>query len=139
MAIVPTNNPRELPWPAVAYISRRIAFNTPGIASPQTVEVGSLPGGAIVIGAWARVHTVFNAATTNVVIVGTDTGSEFFDAATAGSSITESSATMQASAAAVGYVVPDGGAVVYVNYTQTGGAATTGAATIIVMYITRVG
>lgn len=140
MAVVTTNNPRELPWPAVAYISRRVQFNTPGIATVQTVPVGNLPGGAIITKAMVVVHTVFNAASTNVFIVGTGTGNnEIFDAASAGSTVTEGTTGAYESAAALGYTVSAAGEVVYVNYTQTGTAASTGDATVIIQYCGRIG
>lgn len=140
MANVTTNTPREMPWPAVGYISRRVQFNTPGIATAQTVVVGHLPAGAIVLSALARVHTEFNATSTNVVLVGTgSSNNEIFDAATAGSTVTEGTAGAYASAAAVGYTVGAGGEVVFVQYTQSGTAATTGDVTIILTYTTRTG
>lgn len=138
MAVIPTNNPRELPWPAVAYIAKRFQHNTPGIGVAQTVVVGNLPAGAIITKALAVVHTVFNAVSSNVVLVGTSTMSEIFTASTGGSLVTEGTTGAYPSAAAIGQLVPDGGEVVYVQYTQTGTAATTGDCSIIIEYVTRV-
>lgn len=137
MSDVVATNPRELPWPAVGYISKTIAFNTTGIGTDQTVEVGQLPEGARVIDGVVYVTTAFNAATTNVLTVGTGTSTnEYFGS----SDVTEGTPAGYAMPTANrGIVVGTGGAIVYVKYTQTGTAATTGAATVILTYITRVG
>lgn len=140
MATVPTAVGRELPFPAIAYISKAVAFNTPGIATAQTVEVGHLPAGAVVTNALVVVTTAFNAATTNVLVVGTgSSNNEFFDASTSGSTVTEGTTGGYNSAVALGYIAGANGEVVYAQYTQTGTAATTGAATIVISYAPRVG
>lgn len=140
MATVPTTQGRELPFPGIAYISKNVAFNTTGIATVQTVEVGHLPPGAVVTNALTVVTTAFNASTTNVLIVGTGaSNNEFFDASTSGSTVTEGTTGGYQSAVALGYTVGANGEVVYANYTQSGTAATTGAATIIISYASRIG
>lgn len=128
---------RELPFPAVGYIAKDIAFNTAGIGTAQTVEVGQLPAGARIFDGVVYVTTAFNGGSTNVLLVGTSaTGNELI----AAGDVTEATpAGYVMASTARGQVVPAGGYVVYAFYTQTGAAATTGAATVIISYITRVG
>lgn len=140
MAKVTTKSGRSMHEPVVCHISRRVQFNTPGIGADFTVEVGHLPEAAICLAGLVVVHTAFNAATTNVLTVGTDTGNdEFFDASTSGATVTEGTAGAYSSSLVPGYTVGTGGEVVYVKYTQTGTAATTGDATVIITYVPRVG
>ena len=54
-----------------AYISKEFAYNTGGIGTDAMVQVGTLPAAAIVSQTVVRIKTAFNAATTNVIIVGT--------------------------------------------------------------------
>ncbi len=140
MAVVTTNTPRELPFPAVGAISKRIAFNTTDIATAQTVVVGHLPEGAFVTDVVVKVVTAFDAGSTNVLVVGTgSSNNELIDAATANKSIDETSATFQRSTLGSGYLVGAGGEKVFVQYTQTGTAATAGDAIVAVQYLTRIG
>lgn len=113
------------------YLRKRVNFNDAGIATG--VLVGTLPLGAMLISAVARVVTAFNAVTTNVLTVGTN--STAYDNIFAAADITE--------ATPGGYVAPAVTALatsyaadtdVYAKYTQTGTAATTGAADILIEY-----
>lgn len=99
------------------------------VASPYTVELGTIPSGAVVIGTIVDVVTVFNAATTNVLVVGTATDDDHYVAAAdvdettaAGTLVMDKSETLSADTA------------VYAKYTQTGTAATTGQARVTVLY-----
>jgi hypothetical protein len=56
---------------SLSYISLAVAFNTPNIGTANMVQVGTLPAGCVVFPAVVAVTEAFNAATTNVLIVGT--------------------------------------------------------------------
>jgi hypothetical protein len=45
-------------------------YNTVGIGTADTVKVGRIPAGSILLAAYVRITTAFNAATTNVLTVG---------------------------------------------------------------------
>lgn len=140
MAKFTSNQGRTMQMPVLCYISARVNYNTPGIASDQSFRVGELPEGAVINTATVFVRTVFNAATTNVLTVGTDTNTNnLFDAATGGSSVNEAAVGANDSAIARGYVVGAGGEVVFARYTQSGTAATTGQADIYITYWPRLG
>jgi hypothetical protein len=116
----------------VHFIGKDIVYNTVGIGTADTVKVGRIPAGSFLIQALVRITTAFNAATTNVLTVGTSAGS---DADIVGASELNEAATGVT-------VVLTGSALtfasdtdIYVKYTQTGTAATAGAATIIITYI----
>lgn len=99
------------------------------ITTPFTVLLGKIPDGAQIVEVIADIETVFNAGTTNVLVVGTATDDDAYADAAA---INEASATLQR----VGgkRAVIDGETNVYAKYTQTGTAATTGKAHITVVY-----
>jgi phage tail tape-measure protein len=125
---------RELPWTVVHYMRKHIAYNTTGIATAATVKVGTLPIGAIVEKVQVLVTTVFNAGTTNPLDVGTSSNNDaFVDSTVADVDLTALGSTfvwrgaddVEAISAATD---------VYVTYVETGTAATTGAAEIVVFY-----
>lgn len=117
-----------------AYISKSFAFNTGGIGTAETVQVGTLPTGALVTQTIVRVKEAFNAATTNVIIVGTAADDDEFIAA---GDVDESATDTTFSARSAGIVLT-ADTPVYVKYTQTGTAATTGQADVVVTYIPKV-
>lgn len=135
MADVAATNARELPWPALAYISKSFAYNTTGIDTDQTVVVGQLPEGARIFDCVVVTTTAFDAASTNVISIGTGSSTNEYLSAV---DITNLGGAVITTAKR-GLVVPTGGVVVYAKYGQTGTPATTGAATIVLSYITRVG
>jgi len=113
----------------VHYLRKSVAFDTPNIGSG--VPMGTLPDGAIVVDLIAVVETAFNAGTTNVLVVGTASND---DALIDASGVTEATPAGYRDDTGLGYVA-SGDTEVLVKYTQTGTAATTGAATIIVAYV----
>ncbi len=114
---------------AVHYIRKTVNYNDAGVSSG--VKIGTLPAGAQLLPGVANVRTVFNAGTTNVLTVGANATS--YDNLAAAGDVDESSATVQALPAAKAlYFSAD--ADVYVKYTQSGTAASTGVATIIIPY-----
>lgn len=126
-----TTEPRQLPIQATHYLRKRVAFDTPGIGTAATVAVGVLPAGAIVVDTVVKMQTAFNAGSTNVLIVGTSTDDdEFVDA----DDVTEGGTAAVRLTTGLGYTTT-ANEIVYAQYTQTGTAATTGAADIIIAYV----
>lgn len=110
----------------VKSITGTIAFD---VADPFTVALGTIPNGAIVTHTLVEISTAFNAATTNVLTVGTAADATTLVAAAdvneaaLGATVVAHSATMSADTAIVA------------KYTQTGTAATAGAARVTVFYL----
>lgn len=120
----------HLPVPKV--LTGSVAFNTTGVASGVTL--GIIPKGAMITNAQCVVDTAFNAASTNVLVVGYGASlNEIFDAATSGSSITEGTPGAYTSAAALALKFT-ADQEIKVKYTQTGTAATTGLARISITF-----
>ena len=114
----------------VSFISKEVAFDTPDIATGVSLE-NSLPAGAQVIATFVNVTEVFNAGTTNVLVVGTAADDDFYVAA---GDVDESAAGMTQVLRGAGQVAA--ATEVLVKYTQSGTAATTGKATIFQMFVT---
>lgn len=116
------------------YISKAITFATSGIGTADTVQIGTLPAGCLVLDTIVRVTTAFDAGTTNVLIVGTSADDDEFieagdvDETAIGTTFSDRSAGLSFTADTP----------VYVKYTQTGTAAAAGAADIVVRYIPRI-
>lgn len=114
------------------YFRKRVNYNDVGIAAG--VIFGTLPAGAMLHSALCRVNVAFNAVTTNVLTVGLASGS--FNEIIAAADVTEATPATYAGAltnsafSAAITVDTDIG----VKYTQTGTAATTGQADILVSY-----
>ena len=121
----------HLPMPKV--LNASFVHNTAGIASGASI--GTIPKGARIIYAGCVVDTAFNAATTNVIVVGYGSNlNEIFDASTSGSSVTEGTAGVYTSAAALALRFT-ADQEVKVKYTQSGTAASTGAARLVIVYV----
>ena len=135
---MPTNtqgtDARELPFQAVHYLRKGIAYNTTGIGTAATVEVGTLPLGAVVEKVQVLVTTAFDAGTTNPLDVGTSSNNDaFIDSTASDVDLTATGSTfVWRGADDVEAISAD--TVVYVTYIPTGSAATAGAAEIIVFY-----
>lgn len=130
---MPQANPKLYQTDQIHYLMFRVNYNTSGIASG--VRVGTLPAGAYIIGTDVHVATVFNAATTNVLLVGTDASSPNNNVVAAGDvneAATGLTANIAPTGVALGPLSVDRD--IFATYTQTGTAATTGQATIIVKY-----
>lgn len=114
---------RQLHTQQVHYLRKRVNFNDSGISAG--VVMGTLPAGAMIVSQNVRASTAFNAGTTNALNVGTSAGGTqlFTDAATAGArqpTITNLSFAADTD--------------VYVQFAQTGTAATAGQADIVIGY-----
>lgn len=108
-----------------------VNYNDPNVGTGEQV-VGYIPKGAFVLRAYLAVVTAFNAATTNTLSVGfTAGGTDLFNAQAA-SALTVASATINETNA----IVDEAGAdqPVYVEYSQTGTAATAGQARLVIEY-----
>lgn len=117
----------------VHYLRFKVNFNDLGVATGEGMQ--TLPKGALVIGTDIIVTTAFNAGTTNVLSVGTE-ATTFANLATSAEIVAGSPGIKQNEppvGAALGPLAAD--AQVFALYTQTGTAATTGAAYVVVKYI----
>jgi hypothetical protein len=130
----PGSTARQLPYQVVHTLRIKVNFNDAGIAT----GVGKqwLPKGAIITGTSVHVGTAFNAATTNVLTAGTNAG--IYDNIVAAADVTEGSApaltnAIKPTGTALGPLAADSR--VFVMYTQSGTAATTGQATILIHYV----
>lgn len=126
---------RDMGYRVVNYISKTIAYNTPGVATADTVKVGTIPSGTTLLGCLVNITTAFNAATTNVIIVGNASDD---DAYVAAGDVTEGSTGATLVTRAMGNK-PSSDTTIYVQYDQTGTAATAGAADIIIFYTPVIG
>lgn len=121
--------------PVKQVIARTINFNDTGIASG--VVVGRLPPNAIIQNWRVTVETLFNAGSTNPITIGTTaTGAEV----AASASITSGTAGVYTGspAAAGGWAKTTAVTPIYTAYIQTGTAATTGKAHVVVEFISTV-
>lgn len=116
----------------VHFIGKDVVYNTVGIGSADTVKVGRIPAGSMIIAAYVRVTTAFNAATTNVLTVGQNAGSDTDIVAAGELNEGVTGTTVVLTGAALTFASDTD---IYVRYTQTGTAATAGAASIIITYI----
>jgi len=129
----PGSTARQLNQQQVHYLRIAVTYNDANIAN----GVGKqwLPAGAIIIGTDVHIDSVFNAATTNVLTVGTNATS--YDNIVAAADVNEGATgltqNVKPTGTALGALTAD--AQVFVKYTQTGTAATTGKAYVIVKYV----
>ncbi len=124
---------RKLSSQQIHYLRFAVTYSDSGIASGVVKQ--TLPAGAIIVGTDVLVTTTFNAQTTNVLTVG-------INGTTANNLVTTGDAD-ETVAALTQNIKPTGTALVplaadspvYVKYTQTGTAGTTGVAYVIVKYV----
>lgn len=131
-----TKTGRQFRTQQTHYLRKRIDFNT--AASGTQVLIGTLPPGAIVTAVVSALTVAFNAGTTNVLIVGTSgDASALVDAAGSGTSIDETAVgvTSCKPASLAGLLSASAEVDVFAKYTQTGTAATTGTAYLMVFFV----
>lgn len=117
--------------PVVHVLTKQVNYNDANIGTG--VLMGTLPAFAQVIDAVVRLEVAFNAATTNVLTAGTNSAS--YDNIVGASDVTEATpAAYRGAIATVGATSYATETDVYARYTQSGTAATTGRATISIMY-----
>lgn len=122
---------RQYHMSVVHFLRKTVAYNTTGIGSSDTVKVGILPAGASLHPVKVRVTAAFNAATTNVLTVGTSSGSDADIVNAADVNEGATGATFVTRGCDLTFAADT---TIYVKYTQTGTAATAGAATIEIPY-----
>ena len=125
-----------------------VNYNDTNISTGQ--RFGTLPANAYILAIDVDVTTAFNAATTNLLTVGTTSASSnelVADCATATACVSNHTTTIATgvshltTAAGLAVAISGGGTwtglpmPLYVKYAQTGTAATTGSATFVVTYI----
>lgn len=124
---------RQSHMQVVHYLRKRVNYNDAGISSG--VVMGTLPAGAQVIDLTVRVLTAFNATSTNVLTVGTNSSSWDNLTGSGSSDVTEGTPEMYRVAPSNFDVTFSADTDVYVKYAQTGTAAGTGQADIILTYV----
>lgn len=117
----------DVPVIPASAISSTIAFD---VLTPFTVQISTIPAGAIVTHVDVVISEAFDAGTTNVFLVGTSTDPDHYVDA---GDIDETLVSTASIADKGEQVTADTD--VYITYTQTGGAATAGAARATVWYI----
>lgn len=111
-------------------IRGRIKFDTSGVATG--VEIGTIPAGSFVSSVSAHIITAFNAATTNVLVVGTaadDDGFALSAGVIAGTTGVKNGLVGAQSGDTLTADTP-----VVVKFTQTGTAATAGEAQVLLHF-----
>lgn len=122
------------------YLRRTINFDTPyatvqGGANTFGVPIGALEAGCYPLHCHVTIETAFNAGTTNVFVVGTvDDDDGFCTSANAAAGVTGFKGNQ---AGALTGIPLAANKVVYVKYSQTGTAATTGKATVVLEFANK--
>lgn len=140
----PSFSPRQLQLQAVNTIRKTVNFSDANIGAG--VKIAAIPQNAYIVGLRCYVTTAFNAATTNVLTIGTTaTGTDILAGGTTANTNCNPASTGNQpldSAAGIGLGVTSaaatgaqGGFDLFVRYTQTGTAATTGKVTYIITYV----
>lgn len=135
---MPTNTaatvppPRQDPRQVTNTLKKLVNFNDAGIASGVAFD-NSLPLGAFITGVWVEIVTAFNAVTTNVLTVGAN-ATTYNDIVNAGD-INEGATGVTVVSRALGRSIAAlADKIVFAKYTQTGTAATTGQAWIVIEF-----
>lgn len=110
---------------------RRIPFDTVGL-SAGTVPVLALEKGSIVLRAYVRIETPFNAATTNVLTLGSAADDDGL--VTSANAVAGTAGFKEGTGAEIGTELAND-TQFFAKYTQTGTAATAGVAEFIVEFI----
>jgi hypothetical protein len=110
----------------------QLAFTYATINGVAAQVERQLPQGSILLRATLYITTAFNAGTTNTLNVGfTANGTDLFNAQAAGT-VAVASATMTVANSVTGFAAADTG--VFIQYNQTGVAATAGAGYLVLEY-----
>lgn len=107
-----------------------VRFNDSGVATGIQVQRGyGIPAGSFHLATYVHIKTAFNAASTNVLVVGTSADDDAFVAA---GDVAEGTVGMTR-VNGKGYIAAD--TIPLVKYTQSGAAATAGEAEIVFEFI----
>lgn len=141
----PSYSLRQVPWQTTTHYRMTINYNDGNITAG--VKVGSLPVSAFITAQYCHVLTVFNAGVTNQLLVGTTQGAADWLAggSSANTNCNLASATFQplSSSAGMGMAVTKtspttgttGGWDLWVKYSTSGTAASTGQVIYIIEYV----
>lgn len=117
--------------------------NTQALASAAMnagVQIGTLPPGAVPLTCNVYADIAFNNGTNNTISCGlTATGTDFVSGAALGSKAAVITAAPIAAIATIKAVTANAGSPIFVSTSQTGTAATTGQATVILTYYANLG
>lgn len=126
-------NPRQYQTQQVHYLRFDVNYNDTGVSSG--VLKGTLPAGAIITSTSVLITTAFNAGTTNVLTVGGNSTS--YNDIVASGDVDETAAgitnAIKSTGSSLGKLAADRD--IYVMFAQTGTAASTGAATVIIHFV----
>lgn len=126
--VVPRQDPRQVS----NTLKKTINFNDAGIAAGVAFDAW-LPQGAFITLVLCEIVTVFNAGTTNVLTVGTNVG--VYDNIINAADVNEAAVAVTNVVRALGRGLAAAGNVrPFAKYTQTGGAATTGQAVVLIEF-----
>lgn len=127
--VVPRQDPRQV----VNTLKKTVNYNDVGIANGLPFE-NWIPQNAFISQVLVEIVVVFNAATTNVLTVGTNGPATYDNIVNAGD-VNEAALGVTAVVRALGRGLAAAGNVrPFAKYTQTGAAATTGQAVILIEY-----
>lgn len=124
--------PRQLHEQLVHYIAKSFTYSDTGIDTGTLEFPASLPPNACIIGTYINKSVAFAATTTNVLTIGTVSGTAN-DIATGGD-INETTTGFQA-ITGVGVISASAEKKIYIKFTGAGTANTAGAALAVVTYI----
>jgi hypothetical protein len=124
----------------VMYLRRTVSFDTPfadapGVTATNGVPIGALEAGTIPLGCDVTIETAFNAGTTNTLDIGTAATPAGL-AATA-SVLPAATGFKQNLAGTLSGIPLGANTIVYAKYAQTGTAATTGKAHIVLKFAVK--
>ena len=126
-------NARQDPRQVVNTLKKTVNFGDVGIAAGVAFD-NPLPQGAFILGVLVEIVTAFNAGTTNVLTVGTVNAPPYNNIVNA-ADVNEGATGIYDVTRALGRSLTAAGDVtVFAQYTQTGTAATTGQAIIVIEY-----
>lgn len=129
-AVLPPD--RRDPRQVLNTLKKTVNFNDAGISSGLAFA-NSLPLGAFITGTWVAIVTAFNAVTTNVLTVGTN--STTYNNLVAAADVDEATIATTQVLRGIGPTIAASAAITpYVKYTQTGTAATAGQAVVLITY-----
>lgn len=124
----------------IGYLRRTINFDTPfadaqGVSAVNGVPIGGLEAGVVPLGCDVTIETAFNAGTSNTLVVGTVDDDDGF-AANAGT-VPGTPGFKQNLAGALSGIPLAANKIVYAKFTQSGTAATTGKAHIVMKFANK--
>lgn len=123
---------RDIAYGAVQAITKVVLYSTPQVSTADTVAIGKLPAHSQIVSCIVRVTEAFNAATTNVLTVGTSAGSNADVISDADLSEGVTGTTVGTRGCDLSFSADT---TIYAKYTQSGTAATAGRAVITILYV----